>query len=277
MIHIILAILLIACTPPATAEDKGTPVNGSMPTYRVDSVAFKASASDIKAVCDSAGSQLWRHFSQYEIDPFLVQRGDSGPFFCYNKNARGELVILLATGGTYWSQYAYQFSHEFCHLLCGRENKEPRYMWFEETLAETASLYALRAMSKEWETNPPYQNWKEYRDSLRTYADNIALGRTNVYAINEKGLANFYRTHKEALEREPCDRALNGAMALVLLRLFEAQPEHWETLRWLNSSPPHQSKTFQQHLSEWRDAVPEEHKAFIEKIAGLFGVPINHQ
>jgi hypothetical protein len=63
-------------------------------------------------------------------------------------------------------------------------------------------------------------------------------------------------------------------MALILLRLFEEKPERWDAVRWLNSSPPAGGDTFQQYLRKWRDAVPMRHKAFVKKIAGLYGVNI---
>lgn len=243
----------------------------AMPTYRVEADRFEASERDIKAVCDSAGIQLWRYFSLYEIDPFVVKRGDHGPFFGYNKNDRGELEILLDTRRTFWCQYAYQFSHEFCHLLCGRIQRAPAHMWFEETLAETASLFALRAMARSWKAAPPYPNWQDYSSSLQTYADEVEATRAvRVKQIREQGLGGFYRAHQARLEQECCDRDLNGAMAVVLLRLFEEQPEGWETIRWLNRIEQEEGKTFQQHLGAWEHAVPPRHQPFVQKIATLF-------
>ncbi len=269
--RIIRAGLIMAALSSPAAE-KGVPhASRAMPSYRIEADGFDTGARDIKAVCDSAGSQLWRYFTQYEIEPFVVKRGHRGPFFGCQKNDRGELEILLDTRHTYWSQYAYQFSHEFFHMLCGRVNKDPALMWFEETLAETASLFVLRAMAREWKTHPPYPNWKEYSDSLRTYVDEIELTRTGVDEIYEKGLGGFYRAHQERLRQECCDRELNGAMAVVLLRLFEEQPQSWEAVRWLNSPEKQRGQSFQQHLRRWERAVPEQHKPFVRKIAALYG------
>lgn len=269
--RIILAGFIIAVLSSSAAEKRVSHTGRAMPAFRIEAEGFGSSASDIKAVCDSAGSQLWRHFSQYEIDPFVVKRGNNGPFFGYKKNDQGELEILLDTRHTYWSQYAYQFSHEFCHMLCGRGKKDPAQMWFEETLAETASLFAMRAMAREWKMDPPYPNWKDYSDALRTYVDEIEVKRGGIYEIYEKGLGVFYRTHQERLRQECCDRELNGAMAVVLLRLFEEQPQNWEAVRWLNSSELQAGQTFQQHLRRWESAVPERHKSFVRKVASLYG------
>ncbi|MCP6756902.1 hypothetical protein NL533_35270, partial [Klebsiella pneumoniae] len=79
------------------------------------------------------------------------------------RNDAREIVLKLDTSNTFWSQYAYQFAHEFCHVLCGYREDDPGTQWFEETLCETASLFVLRAMAREWKTAPPYPHWKDYR------------------------------------------------------------------------------------------------------------------
>ena len=61
-------------------------------------------------------------------------------------------------------------------------------------------------------------------------------------------------------------------MAVVLLGFFESDPGQWEAIRWLNSSPSPQGESFRDYLKKWRDAVPETHRAFVEGIAGLYGV-----
>ena len=270
----LLLALFMVLSSSASAQKKDAPADRPLPSYRVEAAGFKSAERDIKAVCDSAAGELWRHLKPYKLEPFVVKRGQEGPFFSFVKNSRGELEILLDTGETYWSQYAYQFAHEFFHLLCGSGERDPRNLWFEETLGETASLFVLRAMARSWKTKPPYPHWADYRDSLRQYADNIVLKRARVSEIHQKGLASFYRKHSKELEKQCCDREVNGAMALVLLRFFEEKPERWDAVRWLNSPPRQKGETFQQYLRKWRDAVPRRHRAFVEKLAGLFGVPI---
>ncbi len=77
----------------------------------------------------------------------LVSKGAHGPIVLFKKGENGEHLIKLATEKLHWAQYAYQFSHEICHVLCGYENDHQGNLWFEETLCETASLYCLRRMS----------------------------------------------------------------------------------------------------------------------------------
>ena len=270
----LLLALFMVFSSSASAQKKDASADRPLPSYRVEAAGFKSAERDIKAVCDSAAGELWRHLKPYKLEPFVVKRGQEGPFFSFVKNSRGELEILLDTGETYWSQYAYQFAHEFFHLLCGSAERDPGNLWFEETLGETASLFVLRAMARSWKTKPPYPHWADYRDSLRQYADNIVLKRARVSEIHQKGLASFYRKHSEGLQKQCCNREVNGAMALVLLRLFEEKPARWDSVRWLNGPLSRKGDTFQQYLLKWRDAAPARHKAFIEKLADLFGVSL---
>ncbi len=214
------------------------------PVFRVETDGFGASEADIRAVLDSAGRELWQFFPGYKIEPIVVTRGRSGPITLFRRNDRGEIVVRLDTEKTFWSQYAYQFGHELCHILCGYREGYEGNKWFEETLCETASLYVMRGMARKWKTSPPYPNWKDYRDSLRDYTDDILRKRDTAYEIYAKGLPEFYRAHKATLEKEPCTRELNGAMSLVFLQLFEERPERWEAVRWLNSSPVRKARRF---------------------------------
>jgi hypothetical protein len=270
-----LLIALILCVSAALAEQAGSYADPPMPPYRIEVEGFDAGGSDIKAVCDSAGRELWKHFPGYKLEKFVVKRGRNGPITLYSRNDQGEIVIKLDTGNTYWCQYAYQFAHEFCHVLCSFDEDYEGNKWFEETLAETASLYALRAMAGSWKTDPPYGHWKDYRDALRSYSDDVILKRMKVHEIYESGLAGFLKAHKERLTKEPCDRDLNGAMSLVFLKLFEEEPGRWESVRWLNSSPSPKGETFEQYLNKWHKAVPNRHRTFVEKVARLFGVSLN--
>ena len=269
-----LLMILLVLSSSAVAQKKDAPTERPLPAYRVEAGGFKSAERDIRAVCDSAAGELWRHLEPYKLDSFVVKRGHEGPFFSFVRNSRGELEILLDTGQTYWSQYAYQFAHEFLHLLCGSTKRDPGNLWFEETLGETASLFVMRAMARSWKTKPPYPHWADYRDALRQYADDVMLKRAQVSEIHHKGLASFYRKHREELQKNCCDREVNGAMALVLLRLFEEKPGRWDAVRWLNGPLSRKGDTFLQYLSKWRNAAPQRHKAFIAQIAGLFGLSL---
>jgi len=242
-------------------------------SLRVEDGAFQAVPENVEAVCRSAAGELLRQFPDYEPPRLLVTKGTGDPFVAFGTNAQGEVVIRLTADSTFWCQYAYQFAHEFCHVLCGYENDDQANQWFEETLCETASLFAMRSMARAWKERPPYPNWVDYRDALRSYVDDVINGRGETgRELARDGLSAFYAKHAAELARNCCNRSLNGAMADILLHLLEAHPEHWAAVRWLNSSPSPKGETFRQYMAKWLDAVPENHKPFVRSVAELFGV-----
>lgn len=263
-----ILVLAIAATPAVAAPP---PDAVSMPPYRVDADGFADSERDIRAVCDSAGLELWRHFPDHRIEPLVVVRGRGGPITLFDRNPRREIVIRLDTGDRLWCQYAYQFAHEFCHVLCGFKPGDSSNQWFEETLCELASLYAIRGMARSWRTNPPYPHWRDYGDDLRDYADHAMSRRPHVGEITRIGLAAFYSRHEAALRSLPVDRDLTGSIAVVLLGSFEKQPEHWGSVRWLNARKTETVREFDSYLGDWQETVPDAHRPFVTEIAGLFG------
>ncbi|MEI7901135.1 MAG: hypothetical protein WCK89_12860 [bacterium] len=267
------SMLLLSLTARSLARDEnsGSPV--PPPVYRVESSGFDASEADIRKVLDSACGELWSFFPDYKMEPIVVRRGKNGPITLYQRE-NGELVVELDTSSTLWCQYSYQAAHEFCHCLTGCHPAYEGNKWFEETLAETASLFAMRAMARDWKESPPYPNWKDYRDNLRDYCDDIIRKRDKVYEIYTKGLSGFYRAHKDEMEKNSTNRELTGAMSLVFLHLLEEKPARWEAVRWLNSTPAVKGDTFAMYLQKWHDAVPARHQAFVNKVAVLYGETI---
>ncbi len=75
--------------------------------------------------------------------------------------------IYLSVHDTYWSQYVYQFAHELCHVLTRFDRfKGHKHKWFEETLCELASLFALHRLAERWVEAPRTQSTR-HRSSLR--------------------------------------------------------------------------------------------------------------
>jgi len=269
--------LLLVAVLPALAGRAAEPVGAAplLPAFRIDPQGFGDSEADIRAVLESACRELWRHFPDDRIEPFVVIHGRSGPITLFERNERREIVIQLDTGGRFWCQYAYQFAHEFCHVLCGARPGDRSHLWFEETLCETASLYVIRGMARSWRTDAPYPHWRDYRDALGDYADQTMRRWPRAEEIARDGLAAFHARHESRLLVNPVDRDLNGAMAGVLLRCFEETPEHWRAVRWLADVKAGPARTFAAHLAAWHAAVPDRHRAFVARIAALFGQPID--
>jgi hypothetical protein len=228
--------------------------------------------ADIRKVCESAGKSLTAQLPDDGFAPIFVYRNKTGPITLFRRGTGNEYIVRVNTGGRKWAQLAFQFSHEFCHIVCNHRNAKNPQLWFEETLCECASLYSLRRMAVEWKTNPPYSNWKNYSKSLASYADD----RMKKYAGRKESIVKFYQTNKTAIEKTGTNRELNTNIAIKLLPLFEATPQAWQSLRYLNLGPAKENLSFKAYLTGWHNRVPAKHRPFIQQIATKFGLKLTN-
>ena len=229
-----------------------------------------ASTRDVDVVFRSAAAQLLPRFPGIELPPVRVS-AKGGPIVLHRRAEDGAVIMRLNTGDTYWSQYAFQFSHELCHVLVRYDEDPTGNRWFEESICELASLYTLRAMGKEWQTNPPCRNWKEYAGRLTEYAQK----RIDEAALPAgKPLAQWYRENAAELRKNATDRPRNTVIAAALLPVFENQPRHWTAVRHLNDARPSQPQTFEAYLRDWSGHVPAEHRPFVQAVARQFGITL---
>lgn len=225
-----------------------------------------ASVQDVEAVFVSTASVLWPHAHDQSLAPIRVTNSSGGPIVYYERAENGDYRVKLDTGNTYWAQYAYQFAHEFCHILCHYQEGDKSNLWFEETLCEMASLYALRAMSQTWETHPPYANWKDYRHNLFAYAEErIEKGRLP----ETTNIKTWLQEHLPELRKNPTDREKNTAVAIALLPLFEEHPDAWAALAFLNAHRDKGGVSFADHLRLWEAACPESSREMVRSIREL--------
>ena len=230
-----------------------------------------ASGPDIRAVCLSAAQELWKHFPDQTIAPILIRYSDEGPMVIFGRGSGGERRVLLNVSGTYWAQFAFQFPHEFCHILCNyREANNPN-LWFEESICEAASLFAMRRMAETWKTNPPYPNWKSFAVKLSDYAEN----RIEATKLDQMNLAKWYRQHEETLRKNGTDRAKNRVVAVALLGLIEKSPQDWRAVTHLNQWDKGELLSFEAYLADWYRRVPEQHKPFVADVGNLFAISLS--
>ena len=265
-----IAIIAGCAVAGATAQDR--PEGGKRRLdIRPDGEAdWGAALPDVQKVLDSTAMSLWPYFPERSLRPILVSP-KGGPIVLFERSDKDEYRVRLSTGGLYWAQYAYQFAHEFCHILCNYDRDVHRNKWFEESLCETASLFALRRMAESWRTKPPYPNWKGYSKALAKYADQrIAKAKLP----DGKTLAAWYRDNAGPLSRNATDRSRNSIVAVELLKMFETAPEHWGAVTYLNVEKLDESQSLRQYLTAWRRHAPPPHRKFIEQIAAKFDIAL---
>jgi hypothetical protein len=238
-----------------------------------------ASPGDITAVVQSAGEQIWEHCSRSQLDPIRIYHRRDYPVTDILRDWRGRISVGLASQDSRWSQFAFQFGHEFCHTLTqhsgmgkrGWHNLRHANMWFEESLCETGSLFALRRMAEKWRTAPPVPQWRGYAPALSTYAAaRLALPQHRL----PPGIpfAAWFHQNEPALRASPTLREKNTIVASQMLPILEATPSGWEALCFLNLGSRDAKKSFAEHLTEWGQHVPPDLLPFVSSIATVFGL-----
>lgn len=247
-------------------------------TIRVEGEDWgRADKTEIEAVLYSAADELLSRLPGKLTTPIVVTHVEGSPVTEFKKGPEGEYLVHLSAKDRRWSQFVYQFAHELCHIMSNyeanvsTENTTKYNQWFEETLCETASLYALKSMAVTWETAAPYPNWHNYAPAMRDYAEQfVREGHRQLPAGTS--LAAWLRANESRLRSDPYLRDKNEVVANLLLPLFEKDPENWAALHYLNLDHADATDSLKQYLQHWYGNAPQEHKRFIHDVLALLGV-----
>ena len=193
-------------------------------------------------------------------------------------SASDPFLIQLATQDRKWSQFSYQFSHEFCHVLSEPERLDGNpNNWFHEAICETASVFTLRRMAERWPTGPPYSNWAGYADELTRYAEDLLSGDERQLPAN-MSLPTWLLLEEKALRRDTAVALASNTrisdelrhkyaiVAYSLLPIFESEPAGWNAVRRLPSS----SAMLKDYLRDWHSQVRSIDKPFVNRIIQRF-------
>ncbi len=209
-----------------------------------------------------------------ELNLRVIPRAGS-PRVLYERGEDGQYVIQLTARDRRWFQYAYQFAHELCHVASNYDHKvvvddavAEDNQWFEESLCETAALFTLKALTPAWRMHPPSRDWIEFGPSFAAYADYL-LKEPHRHLPSGRSLREWYADHRTELSDNPYLREKNEVVASVLLPLFEAHPEFWRAIAFLNTDPASAAKPFRAYLADWYASSPE--KALPEAVMSRFG------
>ena len=246
----------------------------------------EAPSVDIELLLTNAASHLNRELWNPVAGTINVRRApltDHSPRTLIGESRPGSYVVQLTAKDRLWSQYAFQFVHEFCHVLIDPFSWHPGpNSWFEESVCELASVFVLRRMSEQWTTDPPYRNWSSYSSSLvdyanqrlsapqRTLPDSICLSEW--LSANEGDLRQgpeLAAAEQWATER----RDKMAVIAYALLPLFEKQPEAWNAVQRLpRGQHPARDNPTRDYLRSWRSAVAPRDEHVVDQVGQLLGI-----
>jgi hypothetical protein len=143
--------------------------------------------------------------------------------------------------------------------------------WLEESLCETASLFALRATGNSWKAAPPFSNWKDYAPSLTQYAaDRIEQASKDLPAT--QSFVSWFHENEPAMRQNPVIRPKNNIVANKLLPVFEANPSGWESITFYNLGKHDTDQPLGARFEDWLGSVPADQKKFVADLAGQFGL-----
>lgn len=229
----------------------------------------EAIPSNIEALLTDVASHLNRLVAQpvsEHITVVSVSVPGAVPKTLYRQSTTDPITVHLTARNRRWAKFAYQFSHEFCHVLSNYERlRDNPNQWLHESLCELASVFTLHRMAERWRTLPPYPNWADYAPFLASYADD-RLDNENSRLPADLTLEHWLSAHEEQLRSDPYLRDLNAVVAYQLLPTFEAEPTGWNAVRNL----PNSSGYLMEYLADWHDNVASTDKPFVERLIGVF-------
>ena len=192
---------------------------------------------------------------------------DPVPRTHYRTSTRDPFFIQLTASNRSWSQYAYQFSHELCHVVSNFESlaEDNPNRWFHEAVCELASIFVLRRMADRWLVEPPYPNWASYATSLASYTDEL-LHREERQLPPGTTLPEWLASREDVLRANPYERNMNATAAYSLLSIFERSPEGWNSVRHL----PDSLGPLVDYIRDWHAAVPDIDQPFVLEVLDLF-------
>lgn len=234
---------------------------------------------DIQRVLESVAEELRMQVgypAEARLNIRVVPRGIS-PRVLYERGPEGEYVVHLTARNERWFQYAYQFSHELCHIFSNFDHKEitdnvaaTGNQWFEETLCETASIFTLKRLARTWENSPPARKWVGYAPTFAAYADYL-LAKEHRHLPASQSLDQWYQENQAPLRESPYQREKNELAATALLAVFDKVPGAWRAITYLNPDKASAAKEFRDYLGDWYAACPAAQKEVARQTMALFG------
>ena len=227
----------------------------------------------VETLLNNTASHIFRLFrNPFDVDIRVIPGPiDEDPICLYRLPTETRYIIKLSVRDRLWNQYAYQFAHEFCHVISEHDNlKENPNNWFHEAICELASAFTLHCMGERWRTNPPYPHRADYADKLVEYAHR-QQSRLKGKLPDGVSLHSWLLDNEDVLREGKYQREKNAVVAYQLLPLFEEFPSGWNAILNLPTSTGY----LKDYLSEWYSLVDLEDKPFVERLSNAFGYTIS--
>ena len=250
------------------------------------------STRDIKTLC----ANITHHFEQHltpaneindSVNVYRTFRAKSYSTLDSISNAKYKIGIVLKKDMEIrvddFYYFIFDFAHEFCHILHNFEitTLNNPNLWFQESIANMASIWALRAMAETWEHDSPFGTFVAqdggtafFGKNFNRYA-NAYLEVFPEYQYNGTG-KEWLAEHETSLRNEYhrtgsfTQYHLVSQLSFKFLPIFEENPEAWNAVRKMPSTTGKMSE----YMQDWHDAVDVKYKQYVEAIATEMGITI---
>ena len=233
----------------------------------------EGSRENVETLLRNTASHIFRLFrNPFDADIRVIPGPvDEDPICLYRSPTETRYTIKLSARDRKWDKYAYQFAHEFCHVISEHDNlKENPNNWFHEAICELASIFTLRRMGERWRTDPPYPNWSDYADKLVEYAyrqQSLLKGKLP----DGVSLHSWLLDNEDVLREDEYQREKNAVVAYELLPIFEDTPIGWNAV----CNFPTSTSYLKEYLRDWYSSVESEDKPFVARLSNAFGYTID--
>ncbi len=259
--------------PSQTIDDVLIGEQSNMHLFVIPGNWGDAQLEDIGTLLIDTASHINQHLRKPFDETIHVMPGDY-PIALIRDSTHDPYTIKLSVRDRLWNQYAYQFAHEFCHVLSNyKELQNHPNNWFHEAICEVASIFTLRNMAKRWRSEPPYPNWRSYADHLDAYWHKTQ-SRLGTQLPDGVSLNSWLFDNEDMLRtadyRENQQRLNQALVAYELLPIFEVYKTGWNAVR----KYPTSISTLEEYLKNWYSLVDLDDRPFVTRISEAFGYPI---
>lgn len=275
----LLCSLVFASAASAAPTRQSTESEDSALRLRVEGGGWgSASPAKIEDVLYSVANALLSRFPNRLAAPVVITHTVGSPIAFYHRGPAGEYLVRLHASDERWHLYVFEFAHEFCHLISNFDahidRSDRRHnQWFEESLCEAASLYALDDLASKWANAPAESGLPEQAIELRSFF-NLLIGEEHRQLPPQVRPAVWLDANEGQLRGDPYQREKNDLVAKLLLPLFQGEPKNWEAIGYLNLDPADPNASLAEYLRHWHERVPPEHKTFVAGVINVFGMAL---
>jgi len=172
-------------------------------------------------------------------------------------------MMTLRMKGRFWAAAAYQFSHQFGHVITNGWDRSDGAagpsQWLEEALVEAVALINLQRMSVLWHFAPPYPHWDSHGETLARYAKNrLAELRAAAPSVDlERDGKTWFRDNEADLATLTDVDDLTGGLVAWLVAELRSAPGVGQSIPALNRWEERTALPVPDYLAAWSASCAE--------------------